>query len=419
MSVQSTQIVVLGAGMVGVGAALSLQARGHQVMLVDRAIPGSETSYGNAGVIQGEACEPYALPRDFSKLLGIAWKRDNAVDWNIRGLLRALPSLLPYWYYSEPKRHKVISQGYSLLTRRATTDHAPLIAASSSEDLMRRNGYRLVFRENVGFDQMSEQAEKWKMEFGIHAVIEDSKALAASEPALKKPLAGGILWQDAWTCSNPGELVRAYAGLFRERGGEQVQAEVLSLEQFTSGGWRVLTRAGVIEAEHVVVAMGPWSPQILAPLGYRVPMIYKRGYHMHFAPKGKKPDLLLIDAEVGAVYAPMQAGLRIATGADLSSKKAEAMPKQLRYARAKASQLLDFGEQVETSAWSGMRPCMPDMLPVVGAAPRHKGLWFDFGHGHQGFTLGPTTGELLAGLIDGNAPPEILQLSPSRRSLQL
>lgn len=418
MPTRPTQIAVLGAGMAGVGVALALQARGHHVVLIDRAMPGSETSYGNAGVIQGEVCEPYALPRDFATLWGIAWKRNNAVDWNIRGLLEAAPALLPYCFHSAPKRHQRISQDYSRLTRRATADHAPLIAASGCEGLIRREGYRLIFRRNVGFDRMSQKVEIWKEQFGLRAVLEDGKALALAEPALKRPMAGAILWHDAWTCSDPGALVKAYAALFLERGGEHIHSEAQRLET-RPVGWRIATVAGPVDAEHVVVALGPWAPQMIEPLGYRIPMIRKHGYHMHFAQSGRGIDLPLIDAEASAVYAPMRAGLRIATGADLSIKKHEAVPRQLRRAREMASELIDFGEPVEATAWSGTRPCMPDMLPVVGAAPRHKGLWFNFGHGHQGFTLGPTTGELLAALIDGDPRPEILPLSPSRSTLDL
>jgi D-amino-acid dehydrogenase len=125
-------------------------------------------------------------------------------------------------------------------------------------------------------------------------------------------------------------------------------------------------------------------------------------------------NLPLIDAAVGAVYAPMRAGLRIATGADLSARPAAGMPCQLERARAAASELLDFGAAIEPVPWSGVRPCMPDMMPAVGAAPSHQGLWFNFGHGHQGFTLGPTTGNLLADIMAGVPTAESLRLSPAR-----
>lgn len=412
MSSQAKQIIVLGAGMVGTSAALALQARGYQVALIDRGAPGSETSFGNAGFIQGEAHEPYAMPRDFATLRDIALKRDNSVNWDIPGLLNSAPSLLSYWYHSAPKRHRRISRIYSALVRRATSDHASLIAASSSEALIRRDGYRLICRRSAPFEMMVRKAEALKANFDVCFSIEDGDRLAAAEPALRKRLAGAIHWQDAWTCSDPGGLVGAYAKLFRRRGGDEIRADVSRLE--AGSGWRVRTSAGVYDAEQVVVALGPWSPQLLEPLGYHFAMIRKRGYHLHFSPSGPLPSVPVIDAEVSAVYAPMRAGLRVCTGADLAVDRHEAVPLQLRRAQTAASELLDLGEPVEAFAWRGERPCMADMLPVVGAAGRHSGLWFDFGHGHQGFTLGPTTGSLLAGLIAGEPDPIVRSLGPSR-----
>src|SRR4051812_32761641 len=125
-------VVVLGAGMVGTGTALALQARGYNVALLDRALPGSETSYGNAGVIQGEACEPYAMPRDVRTLCRIAMRQDNSVDWDMSGLLRSAPSLFSYWRHSAPPRHREIGRNYARLTGRATQDHAQWIAESDS-----------------------------------------------------------------------------------------------------------------------------------------------------------------------------------------------------------------------------------------------------------------------------------------------
>lgn len=217
---------MLGAGIVGTSAALALQARGYDVALIDRAAPGSETSYGNAGVIQGEAHEPYALPRDFATLRGIALKQDNAVNWDIRGLLEAAPSLLPYWYHSAPGRHRRISRIYSALVRRAIGDHAPLIADARAEGLIRRDGYRLLFRDAAPFDLMARKAESWKASYDVGFTVEDGDALAAAEPALRRRLEGAIHWHDAWKCSDPGGLVRAYAALLRKQGGDEIRADI-------------------------------------------------------------------------------------------------------------------------------------------------------------------------------------------------
>ena len=409
------QVVVLGAGMVGAGTALALQARGYEVMLVDRAPPGRETSYGNAGIIQGEACEPYSMPRDIRTLCRIALRDDNSVNWDVAGLLRSAPSLFSYWRHSAPARLRARGSEYSSLARRATHDHAKWIAASKSESLVRRDGYRLAFRDSASFELQSRNAERLRDLYGIKFESEGSSDLAVAEPALRKPLAGAIRWRDAWSCRDPGALVQAYCELFASQGGELLKAELLRLEQ-RGTGWQLQTSSGTIETGQVVIALGPWSPQLLERLGYKVAMVRKRGYHMHYEyPSGEghsQLNLPLLDAALGAVYAPMRTGLRIATGTDLSASR-NGRPRQLQRAEAAARELLAIGRPIEATIWSGVRPCMPDMLPVVGAAPRHSGLWFNFGHGHQGFTLGPTTGEVLADVMSG-LPHPVQSLAPSR-----
>lgn len=409
-------IAVLGAGMVGTGTALALQARGFNVVLLDRASPGTETSHGCAGIIQGEACEPYSLPRDFGTLFRIAAGFDNSVDWDVAGLLRLARPLFSYWRHSAPTKHSLIGPLYAPLARRATQDHAMWIAVSGSEELIRREGYRVIFRDEVSFETQARNAARLRDRYGVEFDSESSIQLAAAEPALLQPLAGSIRWRDAWTCSDPGALVQAYAAHFARSGGTVKNAAVLSLEQYRSG-WRVHSDVGAIDAEQVVVALGPWSPQILAPLGYKIEMVRKRGYHLNFEyPREKGAAWLnapLLDNAFGAVYVPLKRGIRIATGADLSATLPE-HPRQLRRAEVAARQLLEFGGPADPSFWTGVRPCMPDMLPVVGAAPRHRGLWFNFGHGHQGFTLGPTTGEILAEAIAQGTSDGFRSLAPAR-----
>ncbi|MEN9891757.1 MAG: D-amino acid dehydrogenase small subunit, partial [Pseudomonadota bacterium] len=168
-------------------------------------------------------------------------------------------------------------------------------------------------------------------------------------------------------------------------------------------GWRVHTDAGPLDAAHVVLALGPWSDQALAPLGYRSTLLIKRGYHMHYQPIQALHQPVL-DAERGYVLAPMRQGLRLTTGAEFAAVDAPSTPRQLPKAERCARELLDFGPALDNTPWMGARPCTADMLPIVGAAPRHRGLWLHFGHGHQGFTLGPVTGRLLAEMMAGDVP---------------
>ncbi len=111
----------------------------------------------------------------------------------------------------------------------------------------------------------------------------------------------------------------------------------------------------------------------------------------------------LLDAEKGYVIAPMQQGMRLTTGAEFANIDALPTPVQLQKTQALAHELVGLDNPVPTPPWLGSRPCTVDMLPIMGAAPHHKGMWFNFGHGHQGFTLGPISGRLLAEMINSES----------------
>jgi len=179
-------------------------------------------------------------------------------------------------------------------------------------------------------------------------------------------------------------------------------------------GWQVLTSEGELRAEQVVVALGPWSPELLKRFGYQIPMVYKRGYHGHFNTLNK-PKIPFLDVANGVLAAPMIKGLRVTTGAALVPLDSVIDTKQLKHGAKALNDIIDLGEQVAEPQWIGTRPCMPDMLPLVGEAPNHKGLWFHFGHGHQGFTLGPTTSALLIQAMEGESNELLKALSPTQR----
>jgi D-amino-acid dehydrogenase len=396
-------VIVLGAGIVGVSSALHLQRRGWSVALVDRKQPGRETSYGNTGIIQSEAVRPYPMPRDLGSLAAIAAGRTNDVVYGIASLPRHLGPLLRYWWHSEPQRHRRISQSYALIIAQAAKEHGGLIEEAGADALIRRSGYRSLHRTAAALEQAAAVVKMLTSGYNVRARVMAPAELAAAEPALTETGAGAVHWLDPWMVSDPGGLVSAYADLFRRSGGTFLNGDAATLKPAARSGWEVHARCGRIDAEAVVVALGPWSPDLLRRFGYRFPMVRKRGYHRHFA-GGKTLDLPLQDAAFGYVMVPMVKGLRITTGAELSGPQASSRPIQLVRAERAARGLLDLGTAVEAEPWNGVRPCMPDMLPVVGAAPRHKGLWMNFGHGHQGLTLGPATGRLLAECMTGETP---------------
>jgi D-amino-acid dehydrogenase len=394
--------IVLGAGMVGVATSLHLRKRGWSVALVDRKEPGRETSYGNAGIIQSEALRPYPMPHGFRELARIATGRSNDVRYHLASLSDHIGPLLRYWWHSFPAHHARASEAYAAIIARAVAEHEPLVLESGAGNLVRRSGFRVLHRTQAAFDSEAAAAEALREAYGVKFSIMTARELKQAEPGLTEAGVGALHWQQPWTVSSPGALVTAYADLFTRSGGSILRGEAQTLRQ-TQHGWSVATDGGEIEAEAVVVALGPWSPELLKRFGYRVSMVRKRGYHRHYA-GGAPLDLPLRDAANGYLMAPMQSGVRITSGAELTAPDGKSDPVQLDYAEQAARQLIDLGQPVEKEPWFGTRPCMPDMLPVIGPAARHKGLWLHFGHGHQGFTLGPATGRLVAELMSGELP---------------
>ncbi|MDW0357911.1 FAD-binding oxidoreductase [Halomonas venusta] len=406
------QTVVLGAGMVGVSIAWHLQQRGHQVTLVDRRQPGRETSFGNAGIIQREAVRPYAFPRDMKTILSVLPNKRVDIRYRPAGMINAASPLLSYWHNSSSRHYKKIVPEYASLIQLCLKTHGPMIEAANAEHLVRREGWLEIYRTPAELEKRVKEAQDARDNFGVQFDVLDRAALEAKEPDLGSDIIGAIHWLDPWTVADPGGLVAAYADAFVQQGGRILQTDIKGLKK-QAERWQVDTAAECLEADQVVVALGPWAGSWLKGLGYHFPTFVKRGYHMHYATQpSKKLHYWLMDAEVGYLLAPMNAGVRLTTGAELDRLESPADEQQLAAAEKVARTIFPLAERRDASAWKGARPCLPDMKPVIGPAPKHQGLWLAFGHGHQGFTLGPATGQLLADMIEGE--PTEIDMTPFR-----
>jgi len=404
--------LVLGAGMVGVGVAYHLARRGRRVGLVDRRAPGSETSYGNAGIIQREAVAPHAFPRDMRTLWRVLGNQGVDIRYTPRGVMQAGRALWQYWQHSAPEAYARIVPEYAALIELSITTHAQMIAAAGAEGLIRRDGWMEVFRTPQTLEARLGEVRDLGERFGLAYEPLDARALREREPDLDAQAIGAVHWRDPWSAADPGALVAAYAGAFEAEGGECLRGEIQAISRHGEG-WRVTTDAGAFEARDIVLALGPWADDWLATLGYRLPLFVKRGYHMHYATRGEAAlHHWLLDADTGYLLSPMRAGIRLTTGAELALRDAPPGYAQLEAAETAARGLFPLGARLESRPWKGARPCTPDMKPIIGPAPRHKGLWFALGHAHQGFTLGPATGQLLASMMEGEVPA--IEMEPFR-----
>jgi D-amino-acid dehydrogenase len=396
--------IVLGAGIIGICVALHLQRRGRSVALIDRRGAAEETSYGNAGLIQREGVYPYGFPHDFGALLRYSFNRTIDAYYHPSAVARITPFLWKYWHHSRPARHGRIARVYSKLIERCVTEHDALATEANAQGFLKRTGWMKVFRTARERDLRYAEAARWKAEYGLQYRTLDREALQAEEPHLAPVLVGALHWTDPVCVDDPHGLAMAYLALFESRGGLFLQGNAGSLSQ-TRAAWKVRTGDGDVEAKDAVIALGPWADTLTRALGYDLPLAVKRGYHMHYRTAGHaRLNHPVLDTERGYFLAPMRQGIRLTTGAEFAMRDAIKTPVQLGRAEPIARDLFPLAERLDTEPWMGARPCTPDMLPILGPAPRHPNLWFAFGHAHHGLTLGPVTGRLIAELITGEEP---------------
>ncbi|WP_196259102.1 NAD(P)/FAD-dependent oxidoreductase [Pelagibacterium limicola] len=397
-------VLVLGAGIVGVSTAIHLTRRGRSVLLIDKNEPGRETSFGNAGIIQREGVRPHAFPRDLAMLMQVGLHLSTAARYDPLALPRITPPLLRYWWESSPSHYKRIVKSYAPLIALSIDEHADLIAASGAEHLVIKKGWLLGFRTEAKLQTEAAKAQQDYELYGVNHKLLSGDDIAAMEPDFRIRMAGAIHWTDPWTIKDPGALVSAYFELYKSMGGQFTAGAAKNLRQ-TAEGWATEIESGIVKGQEVVVTLGPWAPEVLEPLGYRLPLFVKRGYHMHYGTEGgAKLNNWIIDADVGYLLAPMERGIRLTTGAEFALRDAAPTPIQLGKAETAARELFPLGERLDPAPWKGARPCTPDMMPIIGPAPKHRGLWAGIGHAHHGFTLGPATGHLLAQVMTGEKP---------------
>ncbi len=398
-----TDAIVLGAGIVGTSIALQLAKRGLAVALLDRRAPGEETSYGNAGVIEGNTVFPPAFPSRFSALLRIALKRAPEANYHLADLPGVVPWLAAFFAASRPARLVETAHLMRPLFALALSEHEALLKDAGAERYLRRDGWLKVYRSEAGFAAVARELDL-AAEFGIAHRALDAEAVRGLEPHLAPVFRHAVHWPGVGSVSNPLAVTRAYAARLVSLGGVILSGNARSLHR-ADGHWRIETTEGPLDAAEAVLALGPFAPEVLDPFGIRLPLGIKRGYHLHFRASGNASlTRPVVDIENGYCMAPMEQGIRLTTGAEFAARTAPPTPVQFARLLPDARALFPLADPVEATPWMGSRPCFADSRPVIGRAPKHAGLWLAYGHGHWGLTLGPVTGRLVAEMVMGATP---------------
>jgi len=398
------EFTVLGAGVVGLCCAVSLQQDGHKVTIVDRMEPGTGTSFGNAGLIQIDAVVPIATPgilRNVPSML-LDPKGPLVVRW--RYLHRIAPWLAKFVLAARPDSVERISMALALLLDRANDAWLELIKAASAQDIWRQSGELHVYRKKEAWDaaQSTHDLRRRRGSLLEDLTVEEMRQL---EPALSPDLYRGVFTPNANSITHPLHLSEKLFQLFLRNGGKFIKDNVIRIETGEDGEpSQLIADAGNRILDALVVAAGAFSKPFLKSVGASAPLDTERGYHLWLPDPGveMRRPIIVGDHRFGIV--PMTGGVRLVGTAELAGLELPPYWERADILAELADPFVPGLNMEGAERWMGYRPSTPDSLPVIGRAPGRKDIYLAFGHGHLGLTMGAVTGQLIADLAAQRTP---------------
>jgi D-amino-acid dehydrogenase len=419
MSGRRRDIVVVGGGPVGACAAQALAAAGAAVTLLEReseVAPAACGAYANCGLVNPSHCVPLASPGALGH--GLKWLLDADSPFFIAP--RPSPSLARWlWMFraaSTAERVEAAMPVMRALHVASAGRHDELARDGGDGWLYHRNGIVQVYEAESHLAEAVTELELLA-KVGVPADVIPAAEARSRFPGIVAPLSGA-LWFPEDAHLDPALFTRAMAAKAARDGAEvRTGAEVFALEP-DPAGVRVLTTAGDLVAEQVVLAAGAWTPSLTAALGLPLPIEPAKGYSVDVARPAGFPETALYLGDAWTVLTPLGDRLRLGSSLELAGWDMRIRRNRVRRLRVAAERAMGIpADGPVERVWRGPRPVTPDGLPIIGRVPRRERVIVAGGHCMLGLSLGPVTGTLVAEIAGGRRPSlDLAPLSPTRFS---
>jgi D-amino-acid dehydrogenase len=405
------KIAVVGAGILGVTIAHALLDGGHEVIIVDEDGPGAGASRGNAGWIAHTDILPLATWR--TVLQAPRYLLDPLGPLAIRPgyLLRLAPWLVRFMANGRPSVFERGIRAIAAIQLLSMPAWSALTRELGLEDYIRSDGTLTIF-DSIKASQRAMPTTARQREFGITVDPLSGKELHELEPGLSPKACAALFFPQAAHVSDPLAFTEALYAKALQRGAHSRIARVNAINR-SNGLSLTLEGQAMLPVDKVVVAAGAWSKALAASMGDDIPLDTERGYNVHF---NKTNGILgrpaLFDG-YGFVASPLQTGMRVGGGVEFAGLAAPPNHRRTIALYRQAQEFLpDLPPFESGETWMGLRPSLPDSLPVIGQSPASGNVIYAFGHGHHGLTQAAATARLIADVVAGRTPP--IDLHPYR-----
>ena len=401
---KTSNVTIVGGGIVGICTALSLQDRGINVRLIDKDDPGQATSFGNAGVISPWSIIPHSTPgfwKTIPKLMLGSWRPlsispafwHHMIPWGLKFLLNGTE-----------KNTIKIANAMSMLCAPCIELYRKHLNGTGHEYLVKDTGYLQLVR-NTKDATLEDLAFQIRLQKGAKIEIVKGSALRLLEPALSSKFEAGILTHNVARSLLPGKLSSVLAKKAKAQGAEIIKDQIIKINK-SDDCWSLEGNVSKYTAQSLVISAGAWSRELLTCLGLSVPLMTERGYHIHCADPEIEINNSVVFPEAGVIASLMEGGVRIAGQAEFGPIDAPFDPKRKSILSKIALEMFPDISLRKTKVWMGHRPSFPDSIPVIGSVPKQPNLFVNFGHSHHGLMMAPKSGEVLANALIQNSVNE-------------
>lgn len=441
---RDAEVIVVGGGVIGAACAFRLAQAGRAVLLLNADGPEAGASYGNAGHIATEQLFPLASKEVLRKSWRYLLDADSPLRVRAGYLLPLLPWLARFVWAAREHAHVRGVAALVALQHSALADMTDLLGDAGIGHLLHHNGHLEVFETAAGGQAAQAQADRL-MAYGVESIHLSPEAVRAQLPMLNPGVQGAVQYLGSGHVDDPWAVCEGLRDALVRSGSQVRQGRAVRIMANAPQGTGVVLEDGLtLHADQVLVCAGAWSKPLAASLGYRVPLDTERGYHIsvgglptapHASPAGSLGGGVFCAGKGGAqavgggheaerfatqthglqrpvssnerkvIMTSMSMGLRMTGTVEFGGLKLAPDPRRFQLLKRQLQALVPGIDTADMRTWMGFRPSLPDHLPVLGAAPRHKHVFFAFGHQHLGLTLAGVTAAVMAELMQTNTSP--------------
>jgi len=393
---KNLKIGIIGAGIQGISNALFLQKKGFELSIFDRDQPGSPAaSYGNAGHFSPYASVPINRPDILQDIPAMLFSSTGplALKWN--HVPKMVPWALQFIRNCTTKKMMHTAKNMHQILDLALPAYDELFEEIELGGLVEKKGILYIWNDK---NLKSRKLEiNIRNELGVDQQEVTPKEIHDLEPNIKPIYHGGVYYQHGRHARNPRKILLKLFELFLKKGGKFLKTNVQDIN-FDEEKPVIKTETERYIFDKIVVACGAFSKRLTDNLDEKIPLDTERGYHVHFKDCDHLLSRPVIFQNRGFGITPMEQGLRVVGTVEFGGLNNPLSKSRVKNLINNAKYMLgDLPEHEDE--WLGFRPSLPDFLPIMGPSKNHKNVFYCFGHHHLGWTLGPISGKIVAGMI--------------------